>query len=149
MNELGQSFILGLLPILLGAALFLILTRFNPLGKKYVLTHSVPNHIHVESPSFPKTFGCVTSAYLRDRLIINGVCLQDESALQEAAFSKLGLLKVSELELLLKIKYPKRLELVANRFESEALSNLPYSSPKAFASILPYALSSSLKMVIL
>jgi len=148
MSELGQSFIFSILPILLGLSLFLILTLFNPTGKKYVITKGATiakesnyNSALPLSAPFPKN-------YLYDQLILRGVFFKKEEIARKVAFSRFGLLEFHNLPYLLEKKPPKNLVLISNSSDFDFLSRLSLSNSPQFAALIPYLLDSSLKVVI-
>ncbi|MDE1869797.1 MAG: hypothetical protein KGH71_02305 [Candidatus Micrarchaeota archaeon] len=147
MSSAGQSLIFSIIPVLLGLALFLLLTLFNPASKKYVITQSSLVAKSADCTPIPKPCMSPSKVYVYDQLILRGHYVKEEER-SEAAFSKFGLLEIGNLSHLAKGNPAKNLEIISTASNCDVINRLSCSNSPLFAALLPYLLDSSLKMVI-
>ncbi|MDE1846164.1 MAG: hypothetical protein KGH53_02700 [Candidatus Micrarchaeota archaeon] len=150
MNSLGEDFILKNIPILFGAALFLLLTYFNPITKRYVLTHhSSPLKSPDTKTEIPES-ATSCEQYLSDRLLINGLGVHKGASLRKISFEKLGNIQIRDLPLFLnKPTGHLGISVVLSKSELWLFAHSTSSLSPTFGYLLPYLLDGSLKLVIL
>ncbi|MGI0141979.1 MAG: hypothetical protein ACREBF_05035 [Candidatus Micrarchaeales archaeon] len=111
----GLSLVIEQVPILLGAAFLLLLIRFNPYKKKFVVQHNSKVNVCVQPNDVVQTHSDQTVDYLYDYLIISGIFPREKKAstIRVTALNDLGLIEVD------RIKFP-----LQEKIKSESLNVL-------------------------
>ncbi|MDE1828424.1 MAG: hypothetical protein KGH65_04660 [Candidatus Micrarchaeota archaeon] len=149
MSSYGQDILLEQLPLMLGLALFVLLMKFNPYSRHFVIQHNIAPTAKSQIAKDAEK-GARAGNYLSDQLIINGIRAGrgDSDNLRSRAFHSLGLVETPLAgSYLLKCRdRPDRISLLSSN--PAHLTNLLTEKSSLSGLLLAYLLDSKLEEIV-